>query len=105
VIRRDPFPEVEAVTIEDLARARAADDELRVLEMARRAAWDQATRTTRAIFAEPGRGSAEVHRFDSLADLDAEILRLMEQLNAHRTQILREIQALKNPTQRAILTA
>jgi hypothetical protein len=29
----------------------------------------------------------------------------MEQLNAHRTQILREIQALKNPTQRAILTA
>lgn len=93
------------MTMEDLASARAADDELSVLLQTRQAVWTQATNVTSEISAVPKPGSPEVHRFDSLAALDEEIVSRIEQLNELRARVFREISTLRDPTQRAVLTA
>ena len=90
---------------ETLQQLREVDQEISILENARAAAWDQATRATITPGQSGIKSRPDPHRFDNLAVLEDELSRKINALAAAKAAAVRMIYSLDNPRHREILSA
>lgn len=88
-----------------LAQVRAADEEIKLLRRSMFDAWMQAVRTTPSLDGVAVQHSADVHRFDGIAELDEAIYDRIRELSAMKAQAVRIIALLPDPRHRQVLTA
>lgn len=88
-----------------LSLSREITREICVLERAREAAFNQATRITAAISTDRIDHSSDPHPFDTLAILDDAICTRLRTLAEKKAAALRMINSLDDPRQREVLIA
>ena len=88
-----------------LDQLREADREISVLENARAAAWDQATRAITSHVQSGIRPETDPHRFDDLVVFGDEICKKINALAAAKTAAIKMIYRLDDPRLREVLAA
>lgn len=88
-----------------LTQVRAVDEEIGILRRSMFDTWMQAVRTTPSLDGVAVQHSADVHRFDGIAELDEAIYNRIRDLAAMKAQAVRLIALLPDPRHRQLLTA